>query len=135
MKCFIDLPNDIIQLIYEFMPYNKLVFVNKNYYNLYHSTIKKYIALYDNYIRDVIRRDNEFVFQQIIRENIQLWLTQKYYLYKYMTFNNYIYFIMYYCFENNSEQCCEIVMSYLEKSDLSKNLHKKKFVKYTKWKN
>jgi hypothetical protein len=130
-----NLPDDIIELIKEFMPRQKLVFANKMFYNLYHHTIKTHISLYENYVRDTIRRDNEFVFQKILEENIDLWLKNREYRYKNMVFNNYIYFIMYYCIENDSEHCREIVNDYLKKRDLCKNLHKKNVVKYIKWSN
>ena len=130
-----ELPNDVINLIKQFIPHNNLVFVNKVYYNLYHHTIKKTIPLYENYIRDIIRRDNEFVFQKIIQENIDLWLKNRQYRYKNMVFNNYIYFIMIFCIENDSEKCREILLEFLSKRDLCRNLHKKNVVKYIKWKN
>jgi hypothetical protein len=130
-----NLPDDIIELIKEFIPIQKLVFVNKIFYNMYHHTIKKNILLYENYIRDTIQRDNEFVFQKILEENIDLWLKNREYRYKYMVFNNYIYFIMYYCIENDSEHCREIANDYLKKRDLCKNLHKKNVFKYIKWNN
>jgi hypothetical protein len=135
MKQISDLPNDIIELIKEFIPREKLVFVNTTYYKLYHHNIKKLIPLYDNFIRDMIRRDNEFVFERIIEENIKIWLKKKEYVYKNMIFNNYIYFIMNYCIENNSDRCREILKIYLSKGDLCRNLHKKNVVKYIKWKN
>jgi phosphoribosyl-ATP pyrophosphohydrolase len=130
-----ELPDDIIDLIKEFIPRQKLVFVNKSFYNLYHHFIKKTISLYDNYVRDTIRRDNEFVFQKILEENIDLWLKNKQYRYKNMVFTNYIYFIMHYCIENNAENCREITHDYLKKRDLCRNLHKKNVVKYIKWNN
>ena len=135
MKHISDLPNEIIDLIKEFIPREKLVFVNSGYYKLYHHTIKKYIPLYSNYIRDIIRRDNEYVFEEVVKENIELWFKKKEYFYKNMIFDNYIYFIMNYCIENNSERCRDILIQYLSKRDLCRNLHKKKVVKYIKWKN
>lgn len=68
MNNFSYLPNEIIQLIKEYIPINKLVFVNSVYYKSYHYLIKKNIPLFENYIRDTIRRDNEYVFEQIIQE-------------------------------------------------------------------
>ena len=135
MEHISDLPCDIINLIKEYIPRWKLVFVNKNFYDLYHYTIKKRIPLYNNYVRDMIRRDNEFVFERIIKENIELWLKKKEYFYKNMVFNNYIYFIMNYCIENNSERCRDVLINYLSKRHLCRNLHKKNVVKYIKWKN
>jgi hypothetical protein len=135
MKQYSNLPNDIINFIKEFIPLNKMTFVNKTYYNLYHYTIKKTIPLYEKFIRDIIRRDNEFVFEKIIQENIGLWLKNNKFIYKNMIFNNYIYFIMHFCIENNSEKCREILFLFLFKRDLCRNLHKKNVVKYIKWKN
>ena len=130
-----DLPDDVINLIKEFLPRKSFVFVNKTFYNLYHHTIRRDILLYENYIRDMIRRDNEFVFEKIIVENMDTWLKNKQYRYKNMIFNNYIYFIMNYCIENNSDRCREILIHYLKKRDLCRNLHKKNVVKYIKWTN
>ena len=129
------LPDDIINLVKEFIPHNKLVFVNKTFYNLYHNTIRKYIPQYQNYIRDIIRNDNDFVFEKIIQENIDIWMKIKQYRYKNMIFSNYIYFVMNFCIENDSERCRQILLQFLSKRDLCRNLHKKNVVKYIKWKN
>jgi hypothetical protein len=60
------LPDDIIKMIKEFIPQYKLVFVNLYYYNIFHSYVRNMIPLYENYIRDTIRRDNDFVIDKII---------------------------------------------------------------------
>jgi len=130
-----DLPYDIIEIIKQFIPVRYLVFVNKTFYNLYHHTIRNNILLFDNYVRDMIRIDNNIVFDKILGENIDLWLKNKEYRYKNMIFKNYIYFILHYCIENNSERCREIIHIYLQKRDLCRNLHKKNVVKYIKWNN
>jgi len=130
-----NLPDDMINLILEFITYQKLIFVNSLYYNKYHSLLTRFIPLYGMYIRDMIRRDNTFVFEKIIGDNIDGWLKNKQYRYKNMIFNNYIYFVMHYCIENNSENCIKLLMYYLIKHDLCRNLHKKKVVKYIKWTN
>ena len=133
MKNIFELPDDIIHLIKEFIPVNKLVFINKKHYNLYHHTIKNAIILFENYVRDVVARDNQFVFQKIIEENMDLWTKNKQYMYKNMIFNNYIYFIMHFCIENDSEKCQNLLVKELSKRDLCRNLHKKNVVKYIKW--
>ena len=135
MKSISDLPDDIINLIKEFIPRQTLVFTSKTYYDLYHHTIKNTIPLYENFVRDIIRRDNHVVFEKVIGENIDLWMKNRQYRFKNMIFNNYIYFIVYYCIENNSERCREIIHEYLKKRDLCRNLHKKNVVKYIKWTN
>jgi hypothetical protein len=135
IKNISNLPDNIINIIKEYIPHNKLVFVNKTFYNLYHNTIRKYIPQYQNYIRDIIRRDNDFVFGKIIQENLDIWIKIKQYRYKNMIFNNYIYFVMNFCIENDSERCRQLLLNFLSKRDLCRNLHKKNIIRYIKWKN
>jgi len=130
-----DLPDEIINIIFEYIPKISLVFVNTAYYTLFHHKLKKHITLYESYTRDVIRRDNDFVFQQILRENEDRLIKCTNYRYKNMVFNNYIYFLKYFCMENESEKCRKIIMDELIKRNLCKNLHKKNIVKYIKWNN
>jgi hypothetical protein len=130
-----ELPSEVIRLIHEFIPNSKRVFVNKTFYHLYHSTIRKTIPLYENYIRDIIRRDNNFVFEKVVQENIDFWLRSREYTYKNIIFRNYLYFVIHFCIENNSERCRKLLLELLEKRDLCRNLHKKNVVKYIKWKN
>jgi hypothetical protein len=130
-----DLPNEIKDIIFDYIPNYRLVFINKFYYNLYHNLLTPLIQNYESYVRDIIRRDNSFVFVKIINENIHKWIKKKIYSYKNMIFNNPIYFIMYYCVENNSENCRKLLHNYLIKHDLCRNLHKKKVIKYIKWNN
>ena len=125
-----DLPDDIIHLIKEFIPLHHLVFLNKTYYMLYHYTIKKFIPCYENYIRDVIRRDNDFVFERIVRENRNLWLNMRKYQYKNMVFSSYIYFILFYCQENNAHLCRRKLLKIADEFRLFLNINKKNIIKY-----
>ncbi len=133
MKKISLLPNEIINEILEYIPKQKLIFVNSTYYNLYHCLIKKYIPVYESYVRDMIRKDIFFVFKQLIRENIEMWIKNRQYRYKDMVFSNYIYFVLHYCIENNSERCRNILIEELSKRNLCRNLHKKNIIKYIKW--
>ena len=128
------LPEVIVDLIKEYIPKCALVFANRENYNLYHYLIFKSINNYDNYVRDMIRRDNEFVFDKIVRENYHIWADIKQYRYKNMIFKNYFYFIINFCIENESENCRKKVNIFLKEHGLDKNLHKKNVVKYIKWK-
>lgn len=130
-----ELPDVIIDIIFEYIKREKLVFVNTMYYKLYHHLLKNHIHLYESYVRDIIRRDNEFVFEHILRENNHNMIKCTNYRYKDMIFNNYIYFLQYFCIENSSEKCRELLIEELSKRNLCKNLHKKNIVKYIKWSN
>jgi hypothetical protein len=128
------LPSDVINTIKEYTQKKTFIFTNRENYNLYHHLIKKYIKNYDNYIRDMIRRDNGFVFNKIIRDNYQKWCEIKNYRYKNIIFKNYFYFTINYCIENESNNCRNTINSFLKEHGLSKNLHKKNVIKYIRWK-
>jgi hypothetical protein len=94
-----------------------------------------YIPVYESYIRDMIKRDNYYIFERLIRENADSWINNRQYRYQYKVFSNYIYFVLYFCIENNSDRCRNILMEELSKRDLCRNLHKKNIIKYIKWNN
>ena len=124
------LPAELINIIKEYIPKKILVFVNKTNYILYHSAIKCCIHNYEKFIRDVIRRDNEFVFEMIVNENYSRWVLIKNYRYNNMVFKNYAFFVVNYCIENDSNNCRKIIIDFLKKLGLCKNLHKKNIIKY-----
>jgi hypothetical protein len=86
-----SLPKEILNIILDYFPICSLVWVNKTYYLKYHSTIKQNIHQFENYIRDIIRRDNSFVFNEILKENYKKWINMKKYVYKNLLFSNYLY--------------------------------------------
>lgn len=127
------LPNDVLNIIKEYLNYHSLVFLNKTYYDLYHYSIKEKITKYESYIRYIIKRDYYYVFNKVIRENFDNWIDIRKYRYKYMIFNSYIYFIMHFCMEECSEKCTKVLLNIFKERNFGKNLHKKKVVKYIKW--
>jgi hypothetical protein len=129
------LPPELIRYIKEYIPKKEFVFTNKVNYNLYHSLITPTIKDYESYVRAMIRQDNEFVFKKIIEENFSKWYQIRQYKYKNMIFNNYLYFVMNFCIENESNNCRKTILEFLKEHGLGKNLHKKNIVKYIKWKN
>ena len=128
-----QLPLDLINLIQDFIPKKDLIFTNRENYKLYHSEIYISSKNYDSYIKNIINRDNEFVFNIIIPQDYNKWIEIKNITYKSMIFTNYIHFIIYYCIENESVNCKKILLDFLKKHGLSKNLHKKNIVKYIRW--
>jgi hypothetical protein len=129
-----DLPDELIQIIKEYIPIIVIVFVNKKNYNLYHFYTKRYIINYENFIRDTIRRDHSFVFNKIIEENYKKWLDKKKYIYKNTIYKSYIYFIIDYCIENSSTQCRSMILEFLKVYGLCQNQHKKNISKHIRWK-
>ena len=129
------LPDELVRYIKEYIPKRKFVFTNRENYNLYHHLIKPYIKDYENYVRCMIRQDNEFVFKKIFEENYSKWYEIRQYKYKNMIFNNYLYFVINYCIENDSDNCIKSFSVFFKEHGLCKNLHKKNVVKYIKWMN
>jgi len=129
------LPDEIVSYIKKFISIKTLLFLNKTYYILYHSMIKPHILQYENYIRDTIRRDNEFVFEKILNENYKKWLSIKKYNYRNNIFINYVIFTLYYCNENDSIKCKNTLTNFMEEHGLCKNGHKKNIIKHIRWKN
>ena len=124
------LPDDVLNVILEFVPMRTMVFVNKHYYILYHHCIKQNVLLYESYVRYMTKYDYSFVFERILGENMDAWIRNRNYRYKNTIFNNYIYFMLYYFNEHKSKNCRDILMKEFEKRDLCRNLHKKNVVKY-----
>ena len=129
------LPVELVRYIKEYIPKRNFVFTNRENYNLYHILIKPCIKDYESYIRYMIRQDNEFVFKKIIEENYRKWYEIRQYKYKNMIFNNYLYFVINFCIENDSNNCRKVISDFLKEHGLGKNLHKKNVVNYIKWKN
>jgi hypothetical protein len=130
-----NLPNELISLIKEYIPKNRFIFTNRENYRLYHYLIRIRPNQFDDYIKNIIKRDNEYTLNLIIRENYFKWYEKGQVYYKNMSFSNYLYFIINYSIENESENCLKIINIFLKELGLGKNLHKKNVVKYIKWKN
>ena len=118
------LPNELVDIIQSYVNPLAFVFTNKTNYVKYHSIIKPVITKakkFENYIRDIVQRDNAFVFDYILKENCLKWFHDyKYYVYKNITYKNYIYFLMDFCIEHDSNKCRLIINTHLDELGLSK---------------
>jgi len=134
VKKICNLPDDLINLIKSFVQKPKFIFTNRENYKLYHYLIRITPGKFDDYVKMMIKRDNGYILNSIIRENYFKWYEKGKMYYKNKIFSNYLYFIMNYCIENESENCLEIISEFFKEVGLGKNLHKKNVVKYIKWK-
>lgn len=125
------LPDELIKYIFEYIHPSEIVFVNKEYYLSYHSFVRQMIPKnnYENYIRETIKRDHAFVFDQIIKENWKKWLLIREYLYKNSVYSNYIYFLKDYGLINDSIKCRNLLNTFLLERRIGKNQHKKNIIK------
>jgi len=127
---------DIIDIIKSYIPNMYLIFVNKNYYTKYHYLIKELIPKnnYEKYIRCVIRKDNDIVFQYILNDNINNFFKIKNYIYKNIKYSNYLYFLIDFCIDNNSNNCRNILNEIMKEHRLCQNRHKKNTNIHIRWK-
>ena len=130
------LPFFIVNEIKQYIPEENLIFINREKYITRHYLIRYKIPniKFQHYIRTIIYRDFNFVFERILKENYLKWLDIKEYTYKNVVYKNYIYFIKGFCIENNSEKCRIFLNDFLEKLGLCKNQHKKNIIKHIRWK-
>jgi hypothetical protein len=118
-----ELPNVLIDLIEMFLPKMTSVFLSKKMYLLYHPLIYSYIKplKIENYIRCMVKQDNDFVLVQLLKENGEKWsnkLTN--YYFREQIFVNYITFLEDYAMEYNSLKCQECLRKMIEEKGFRK---------------
>ena len=129
------LPDDMVREIYEFIPWTTRLFLSKELYDKKHRLVKPVLlerGVFDNYVRHMVRNDNDFIFYYIADENWKHWLKYKKYTYKNLQFTNYIYFLEKLCVDHDSTKCRNIIHFFLEKFGLGKNQHKNNVFKLLK---
>jgi hypothetical protein len=131
------LPLEIEYIIKSFIPISVLVTLNKKNYIKYHAELKRLISKsqYENYIRDMLRRDNDFIFSFLLKENCKTWLNIRKYKYSNVNYGNYFCFIDKFCIDNESTKCRNMLKEFLNKTGLSKNQHKKNTITNIIWTN
>ena len=128
------LPDEILEYILDkVLPLYKYN-LSKNFYIKYHYLISSKISNYDNYIRNIIRHDCNYVFDFLLNENFINWLNVKKIYYEGFIITNYIRYLNYLIDKHNSDRCKAILINKLKDNDLYKNWHKKNGIKNIKWK-
>jgi hypothetical protein len=126
-----NLPNEILDLIFTYLSFNKKIFLNKKYYEK--NNRLNYIKNYKSFIRDIIRNDYVFVFKFKLIDNMNLWINELNYEYKNVIYHNYIIFILFYCSKYSSNKCKNLILNKLNELGLKKISLKNNKIKYNKW--
>lgn len=128
------MPYDIKYYILKYLRIPTIIITNKENYILYHKNLRPYIIKnnIENYIRNMIINDCDFIFQQLIIENVEKWLILKDYIYKNHIYKNYIYFLILFCIEHKSIRCYNTINNFLKQKQLCQNRHKKNIIKCIK---
>jgi len=130
------LPKVLINIIYSYIPKSVTMFLTKENYMKTHHLIRQFIVIkkIEEYIRAMVRHDNDFVFKHLLVENYNRWLKMKKYYYKECIYGNYLNFLESYAIDNKSTNCRKILIDFFNEQGLSKNQHKKNTVRYIRWK-
>lgn len=124
------LNDDVLELIKSYLPPETLVWLNKSNYLKYHRVVKNMIPndRFDDYIRDIVKTDSSFVFEQILKENFTRFHKWKGYFQPYQTpcirHHSYLTYLRYYALSNNSQKCVSIIDKYAEINGFSSNWYK-----------
>jgi hypothetical protein len=130
------LPDELEDIVYSYIPKSITIFLTKENYIREHHLIRSFIVKknIENYIRSMVRQDNDFVFKQLLVENYNRWLNMKKYYYRECIFSNYLNFLVSYAIDNESTRCRKLLIDLFEEEGLSKNRHKKNTIRYIRWK-
>lgn len=131
------LPEVLVDIIQSYVPKVIQVFLNRTNYKKDHYLVSQEMKNkreIENYIRAMVRQDNEFVFKRLLEENYLRWLNMKNYYYKNGVHSNYIVFLESYAIDNESSKCRKIISDFFLEQGLSKNQHKKNTIRYIRWK-
>ena len=89
------LPEQLISIIYSYVPKIVTTFLTKENYLRDHHLIRNFVdkRKIEQYIRCMVRQDNDFVLKQLLVENYRRWLDMKKYYYRESIYSNYINFL------------------------------------------
>lgn len=140
LKRIVNLPEELSTKIFKYVLPNVLVTSNMTFYMKYKQMTRNKIPdfYYDNYVKHMIRKDLDFIFNFIMIEYFDVWKNPKKYSYKNIVFKTYVTFLLHFARENEATKCIEIINFYMtndEKDDVNGKRHKKPRIRNTKWNN
>jgi len=75
----------------------------------FHKYINKEYIVSETSIRRLVRKDSDFILNLLLEKNIDKFIKHKKYIYKTASYKNYLEFIIYYCVNNQSPKCINII--------------------------
>ena len=129
------LPSDIVKHIYDYIPPLTRTILNKSLYMDNRKCIRQNIPVlkYEGYIRHIVRKDNDFVFNNLLNDNFSRWQHMKNFKYKTFTFEDYMAYIIYLSQEHEASKVHALV---LDKQNLvGKKRHKNARIRSNTWSN
>ena len=126
---------ELTDIIYSYIPKIVTIFLTQKNYVKEHHLLRNMIIKrnIEQYIRTMVRQDNDFVFKLLLVENYKRWLNMKKYYYEECIYGNYVNFLESYAIDNNSLKCRKLIINIFEEEGLNKNQHKKNIIRYIRW--
>lgn len=126
-------PEEIVGHIYNYIPSLMLTILNKPLYLSNRHCIRKCIPVlnYESYIRQIVRRDNDFVFNNLLNDNFSRWQYMNDYKYKHFKFDDYIDYIIYLSQEHDASKVHALILN-KQKLD-GKKRHKNARIRSNTW--
>lgn len=133
MKSADILIDDVLGVIFDFIPITTKRMLNKQWHNKYTAPNPKRM---NTFMRAVIRHDQYFIFEYYLTINYTKWRKISPWLYKNMKFHNYIEFIRYLCCEHTSGRCqCKLKALEDKLKPNRKKKYKKMKIRSIRWNN
>lgn len=123
------LPEDIVREINGYIPDYYFMLTNKENFADNHYILKQFLLkknVFETYVREMIRRDNYFVFLYILQENYNKWVNIKNYMDDFVMYTSYIDFLINYCIIHNSNKCCLVLMKHIDSCNSKNSKNSKK---------
>ena len=111
INMFDNLNDDVLSIIFEQIPDEKKIWLNKSNYLKHHNLVKNMIEkeFYEDYVLDIIKQDYSFVFTQIINERFENFHKWKNYYFNEVKYHSYLIFLREFAKKNNSPKCVEVI--------------------------
>jgi len=115
------LPDDIINYIYDFISPSVLCNLSSSNYKKYNKEHLEYLKnmvygynlklnkkfTFDTYVRRLIKNDSNYIFEFVLKDNIEKWRKLKKNRYKNLNYKSKLLFYSFYCIECKSNKCFE----------------------------
>lgn len=116
-----NLPKELINIIWEFIPHETKIVLNKYYYEKYHYLIennaKTPFKIYITYIRKIFRDDLNYIFNVLLKNNYEKWKKMKQNkIIKQLQANNFIDCLNLLCIEYNASKCRKELFLYTKET-------------------
>ena len=131
--CSFDILNDdVLNVIFEFIPTFIKFSLNKQFYK----TKKRKIAKPDTFLRNIIRLDYSFIFEYHLVKKYHKWRKISRWIYKNMIFHNYVEYIRHLCIVYESSKCKKLLIIHEKKiNPQKKKKYKRIGIRNTRWSN